>query len=373
MYRESAMSTSSLNKGGEKPTIVIVDDNQLAVEMEELLIKEYLPGRRVMTSLSKFHSPAYQAREIANNLTGPALFLVDFHMPGINGLDLIKELQEYALVPVAFMLVTGETNQEVASRALEMGVDYYCKADAPSNAGLNSSKMFLSRIVFNELHLEETVHKSVDGITGAYTVGGLRDLWVSTWNLMKRDKVWTSCLFIDVNDFGEVNNRHKNHTPGNKVLRAIEKSMRFHLRGTDAVGRMGDEFIIILPRTEKTTAVEIGERIKAEIAQLNVEVLPGVFETTSVSVGVAAIDPWKLRDNPEHLRNIPIQDFDSLMERADSFTYEDKLAHYRRLVETGDTTAKEKYEYYKGKFDVHSSTSAPAASQASISHVPIVS
>lgn len=354
------MSIGSLNKGREKPkpTIVIVDDNQLSVEAEELLIKEFLPGRKVLTSVSKYHSPAHQAREIANNLTGPALFLVDFHMPVINGLDLIAELREYALVPVAFMLITGETNQDVADRALGMGVDYFCKATLPDSLEINFGRMFLSRIVFNELHLEETVHKSVDGITKCYTVGGLRDLWVSTWNLMKRDRVWTSCLFIDVNDFGEVNNRYKNHTPGNKVLCAIEKSIRFHLRGTDAVGRMGDEFIIILPRTEKKTAMEIGERIKAEIAQLNVEVQPGVFETTSVSIGVAAIDPWGLRENPEHLRDIPIQDFDSLIERADSFTYEDKLAHYRHLVESGDTTAKEKYEHYKEKFAAHSS--APA-------------
>jgi diguanylate cyclase (GGDEF)-like protein len=349
-------------------TIVLVDDSQLAMEVMQEAIEFWLPGRKVISTSAIGPTVQYQAHEILNKLTGPALFLVDYHMPSKNGLQLIEELRKYAMVPVNFLLVTGETDHKILSMANRRGVDFFSKVPPDGSAGFNFGELFTSKIEFMEKQLEFVARRVIDPITGAYTMLGLSEQWVPVWNLMVREKTWTAVLFIDVNDFKPINDRFRVHEPGNKLLSAIAQAIRDHIRGTDSLGRMGDEFKVVMSgikvdlnalegERSKTKAemraevmkyaLDVGERIKLYIRELKVEVLPGEFISTSVSVGVAVIDPWTLRDNPGHGREIPLEDFEEINGQADNLSYADKFAHYKRLMEAGDSTAERKYLYYK--------------------------
>lgn len=54
------------------------------------------------------------------------LVLVDWNMPGMNGLDFIKAVRaDRAYTPVRIMMVTTETEQGQLIRALEAGADEY--------------------------------------------------------------------------------------------------------------------------------------------------------------------------------------------------------------------------------------------------------
>lgn len=360
---------------GKKPTIVLVDDNPDVLETMSEAISDWLPGHEVITTSLRFQSPQYQAIEITNKLTEPTLFLVDLHMPGRNGLELIEDIRSHALVQVEFLLVTGDDTEEVHALANSMGVDTFYKFE-PTKRGTvgreyHFGKRFAAKIQLAIGHLANAVKLSTDRKTGAYTFDGLEEQWVQAWNRMKRDKLWAVCLFIDVNDFKLVNDRFSGHEPGDVVLRAIKEAIHRHLRKTDLIGRQGDEFVVILlmeinplrgdgrKKTPQEMEAEVRKQVseivnrtRAEVDILKVEAVPGEIVATSISVGIEIINPGTLRNNPSGSPDIPLEDFKAILKKADSLTYRDKLAHYERLLGSEDDAirkrAQAKVAYYRG-------------------------
>jgi diguanylate cyclase (GGDEF)-like protein len=94
----------------------------------------------------------------------------------------------------------------------------------------------------------------------------------------------TALLMLDLDNFKMINDRH-GHLVGDKHLRGVADVLKAEVRATDLVGRFGgEEFVILLPRTEQADALAIAERIRRRVATVAVE---GV-DTVTVSVGVAA-------------------------------------------------------------------------------------
>jgi diguanylate cyclase (GGDEF)-like protein len=71
-----------------------------------------------------------------------------------------------------------------------------------------------------------------------------------------------SVLVIDLDRFKEVNDT-LGHNVGDQVLRAVGDCLRGQVRRSDTAGRWGgDEFVVILPRTEAGHALDISQRIR---------------------------------------------------------------------------------------------------------------
>lgn len=75
-----------------------------------------------------------------------------------------------------------------------------------------------------------------------------------------------SVVFVDVDNFKDINDT-LGHIEADYTLTAIGRTLVTHLRGSDLVCRWGgDEFIILLPETEREEAVGLAERLRAEVA-----------------------------------------------------------------------------------------------------------
>jgi diguanylate cyclase (GGDEF)-like protein len=75
-----------------------------------------------------------------------------------------------------------------------------------------------------------------------------------------------SGLFLDIDEFKRINDAH-GHRVGDEVLRDVGRIIALNLRATDVGVRYGgDEIIVFLPGTEEAEAVEIGERIRRQVA-----------------------------------------------------------------------------------------------------------
>jgi len=107
----------------------------------------------------------------------------------------------------------------------------------------------LNRALEHERMLART-----DFLTGVLNARFFRELAQMEINRSRRYKRTFTIAFIDVDNFKTINDTF-GHTEGDTVLRAIATNIKTHLRKTDFVARVGgDEFVVLLPETNKQTA-----------------------------------------------------------------------------------------------------------------------
>jgi diguanylate cyclase (GGDEF)-like protein len=95
-------------------------------------------------------------------------------------------------------------------------------------------------------------------------------------------------LLVDVDHFKRVNDSH-GHLIGDEVLRALAAELRQQVRESDVVGRFGgEEFTVLLPRTDTADACLIAERLRSSAGALNIAAADARIQVT-VSIGVAVL------------------------------------------------------------------------------------
>jgi diguanylate cyclase (GGDEF)-like protein len=95
-------------------------------------------------------------------------------------------------------------------------------------------------------------------------------------------------LLMDVDHFKRVNDRH-GHLIGDQVLRALASELRQQVRESDVVGRFGgEEFTVLLPRTDAVGACRIAERLRNSAGLLSACPQDASLRVT-VSIGVAVL------------------------------------------------------------------------------------
>ena len=133
-----------------------------------------------------------------------------------------------------------------------------------------------------------------------------------------------SCLFVDVDHFKAINDRH-GHSAGDEVLRTVAQRIRAELRSADIVARYGgEEFSVLLPQADAARAADVAERIRRCIAStpFNSEEAH-IALCVSVSVGAAT------RNGTDGaLEDVGGQ----LLERADTALYRAKRNGRNRVV-----------------------------------------
>jgi diguanylate cyclase (GGDEF)-like protein len=127
-------------------------------------------------------------------------------------------------------------------------------------------------------------HSRCDGLTGCLTYDSVLGDLTREINRSARSQLPLSCCFVDLDGFKRVNDEH-GHLRGNEVLAGVGRVLRGGVRSCDTVGRYGgDEFIVILPQTNQTEAVDLATRLRASIAGWHAERLG---RRLSASIGVA--------------------------------------------------------------------------------------
>ena len=97
-----------------------------------------------------------------------------------------------------------------------------------------------------------------------------------------------SLLLVDVDHFKRVNDSH-GHLIGDDVLRALATELRQQVRESDVVGRFGgEEFTVLLPRTDGPGACRIAERLRSSAGLLSVTAADTQISVT-ISIGVAEL------------------------------------------------------------------------------------
>ncbi len=104
----------------------------------------------------------------------------------------------------------------------------------------------------------------------------------------ERDQSPFVLILADLDHLKRINDSH-GHPAGDHVLKIVGSWLRQWVRDDDFVGRYGgDEFAILLPRTQLETAVALAEKLRAQTAERASGVtFRGEQVSLSLSVGVA--------------------------------------------------------------------------------------
>jgi diguanylate cyclase (GGDEF)-like protein len=90
-------------------------------------------------------------------------------------------------------------------------------------------------------------------------------------------------MIIDIDGLKAVNDSHGHHA-GDQLIRRVAGIMRERVRTTDIVARLsGDEFAVLMPQTDTTGALHLGEDLRAQVAE---SVAPDTAATVTISVGI---------------------------------------------------------------------------------------
>jgi diguanylate cyclase (GGDEF)-like protein len=128
------------------------------------------------------------------------------------------------------------------------------------------------------------IRAATDGLTGLPNKRAVTDALRRTFAQATTTKAPIALLLIDLDHFKQINDQ-RGHGVGDQVLANVGATLRASLRSGDFAGRNGgEEFTVLLPDTEISSALEIAERIRAAIAEIS---LPGSDVTVSASIGVS--------------------------------------------------------------------------------------
>ena len=98
---------------------------------------------------------------------------------------------------------------------------------------------------------------------------------------------WThSLLILDIDNFKQVNDTF-GHEAGDQLIIKFGNALKTCLRNSDFIARLGgDEFCVVFPYTPLDRALELAERLRANMPE-SVELIPGVTQKLSWSGGMS--------------------------------------------------------------------------------------
>ena len=221
----------------------------------------------------------------------PRLAILDWMMPGKDGLKVCEEVRNAKAEPYVYIiLLTARDRKEDVVQGLEAGADDYLTK--PYDVHELKARLRTGRRI---LALQEALLSARDALRFQATLDPLTGLWNRTAmvaNLKReiaradRQNTSLSVIMVDLDHFSRVNETH-GHLAGDSILRDTAQRIKSVSRVIDNVGRYGgEEFMIISAGLDAANTSGQAERIRAAISEEALDIAEGMIQLTA-SVGVA--------------------------------------------------------------------------------------
>ncbi len=159
---------------------------------------------------------------------------------------------------------------------------------------------------------------TLDPLTGVYNRRTMTELANKAIAASKRHGRALSLLNIDIDRFKRINDLF-GHESGDLALCRFVEIVRGMMRETDVMARLGgEEFVVILPDTEETDALNLAERIRERLDDSEF-VISGWPVPLQASIGVGSLGP-------------EINNLETLLRESDRAMYEAKRMGRNRVV-----------------------------------------
>lgn len=236
----------------------------------------------------------------------PRLAILDWMMPGMDGVDVCRQVRRATREPYIYiLLLTARTESQDLVEALEAGADDYLTKPFVAHelrARLRSGRRILDLqaelVAAREALRVQAMH---DSLTGLLNRGSVLDCLSQELSRAGRESGPVAVIMTDIDHFKKINDT-RGHQAGDTVLHEVAQRMKGAIRAYDAVGRYGgEEFLIVLPGCDGEGALRQAERIRQAIASEMFAFDGKVFSATC-SLGVAWRDSASLGDSSSLIR-----------------------------------------------------------------------
>ena len=250
------------------------------------------------------------------------LVLMDIQMPEKSGMEWLAEIVEKQTAPV--VMLTGSGSEEIAVQSIQEGaVGYLPKSNLSKENLRNTIDAALEkwrRMQQGKADQEELERlANFDSLTGLENRRAILRRLEDQIKHASRYKEELSVIMLDIDHFKQVND-HYGHLTGDDVLEKVATVVRQVIRDPDTAGRYGgEEFVIVLPKTNLSAALYVAERIREAIEAAEMKAPEGNVFGITVSQGLSSYKPGE----GEH----------ALISRADAALYRAK-ENGRNRVET---------------------------------------
>ncbi len=126
-----------------------------------------------------------------------------------------------------------------------------------------------------------------DPLTGLYNRGFLNENLPRELDRAKRSDDSTAFLMMDIDNFKEINDDF-GHQEGDKILIFLAMVIDKSIRKMDLACRFGgEEFSLILPKTNVNAAIQLAERIRENLVVLSAAHKPPLVRKITLTIGIA--------------------------------------------------------------------------------------
>jgi len=235
------------------------------------------------------------------------LVITDIRMAGMSGMELLEEIRGIHS-ETQVIIMTSYASLETAIQAMRSGAyDYLVKPFedldlVTATISRATEKIRMSREIHSligtlkekneELESKNRIlaeQASYDGLTQLHNHRHFQEALAMEASRSLRHGRTFSLIFMDIDQFKNYNDTH-GHLKGDGLLRIVGEILKNILRKADLAARYGgDEFVLLLPETDKEGGRMVAERIRESIEShlfYGRDAHPGGKVT--VSVGVAS-------------------------------------------------------------------------------------
>ena len=211
----------------------------------------------------------------------PDVILMDMQMTDDDGFALLERLKADTLtqdIPVIFLAHEPNTNMIV--RGLDMGaIDFVAK---PFDVGELKARV-RSALRIRSLIKMLAQRAQIDGLTGLWNRTHFDQRLHEEVVSAHRHATPLALILCDIDHFKPVNDS-RGHTFGDRVLEECARILAGGRAGDIACRYGGEEFAIILPRTQAQDAARVADRLREEIAAMRWDESPQLIVTASFGV-----------------------------------------------------------------------------------------
>jgi diguanylate cyclase (GGDEF)-like protein len=216
----------------------------------------------------------------------PDLLLVDVTMPGLDGYEVCRSIQDTIAVAPPVIFLTAHANTTARVAGLDAGaVDYIVKPFEAAELVARVRAALRTKAV-RDGYVEKATRDGLTRLLNRHELDVQADGAVA---LALRHGRALSCLMLDLDHFKQINDRH-GHPAGDAVLREAAHRISSCCRASDIAGRYGgEEFLVLLPETGAQAAAAAAEKLRRVLAATPFEI-DGVTIAVTGSIGVATWD-----------------------------------------------------------------------------------